>query len=302
MCASALAPDAPSIAFTAMSCTCCLASSACFWSASICAACRVIVSSSVFTCRLARRLGRQDRRLVGFRLHGLGEILRFLAQPQQFLLLLLQRGFALLPALFERLLPLLVLLLLQPLILFVFVQRLLALQVLLVFVLLDFPRARLLQIFFLLLALALAVAGFLLPRRPLRRDLGLQPLLFAGVILPHLVERRGGDIDLVQPLQFGALQVDGLAPRGKPLHLFRQLRGHVRQRLGNLQPQPGDPLHHAFHRVALDGMPDLGRAQPGGLLGFRIGRLASGLGFPPDSGEFLLYFGLGALGAHRRVG
>src|ERR1035441_826098 len=126
---------------------------------------------------LTRRLGRQDRRLVGFRLHGLGEILRFLAQPQQFLLLLLQRGFALLPALFERLLPLLVFLLLQPLILFVFVQRLLALQVLLVFVLLDFPRARLLQILFLLLALALAVAGFLLPRRPLLRDLGLQPPL-----------------------------------------------------------------------------------------------------------------------------
>ena len=134
------------------------------------------------------------------------------------------------------------------------------------------------------------------------RQLGLQPFLLARVVLHHLVERRGGHIDLVQPLQFGALQVDGLAHRGKLLHLFHQLPGKVRQRLGNLQPQAGDSLHHAFHRSALDGLPDLCRAQPGGLLGFRIGRLAGGLRFPPDPGEFFLYFGLGALGAHRRFG
>jgi hypothetical protein len=47
-------------------------------------------------------------------------------------------------------LPLLILLLLQPLIFFVFVLRLLALQGFLVFVILDFPCARLLQILFLL--------------------------------------------------------------------------------------------------------------------------------------------------------
>jgi hypothetical protein len=68
--------------------------------------------------------------------------------------------------------------------------RLLALQVLLVFVLLDFPRAHLLQTLFLFFALALGVAGFLLPGRPLFRDFGLQLLFLAGVILHHLIERR----------------------------------------------------------------------------------------------------------------
>ena len=46
---------APSIAFTAMSCTCCLASASCFSNAAICSVCRATIPSSVFTCRSAIR-------------------------------------------------------------------------------------------------------------------------------------------------------------------------------------------------------------------------------------------------------
>ena len=99
----------------------------------------------------------------------------------------------------ERLLPFLVFLLLQPKVFLVLVLSLLALKVLLVFVLFDFAQPGFLQALFLLFALPLGIARLLFPHCALRGDFGFQPLLFARVILHQLVERRGGDVDLVQP-------------------------------------------------------------------------------------------------------
>jgi hypothetical protein len=106
----------------------------------------------------------------------------------------------------------------------------------------------------------------------------------------------------VETLQFGALQADGLAHGGEPLDLLDELAGDIGKRLGNLEAQAGDPLDHAFHGDAGDGLPDLVRAQAGGLLGFGIGGLAGGFGLLANLCEFFLDFGFGALRAYGRFG
>jgi len=77
MCASAFAPEAPSMAFTAMSCTCRLPSSNCFCSAAICCAWLAIVASSVLDLQARQAL------------LGLG----FLFEQKDLLLELLPSGF-----------------------------------------------------------------------------------------------------------------------------------------------------------------------------------------------------------------
>src|ERR1019366_4647199 len=244
-----------------------------------------------------RLLGRR----LGLFLKPRRELFGLLAQTRQLVLAFLERRFALLPALFERLLAFLVLLLRQAHIFLVLVLRLLALERLLVFVLLDFALPLLLEAVFLLLALALHAGRFILPRRALRRCLSFQLLLLARVILHHLVQRRGRHVDLVQPLQFLLFQRHGLPRRRQKLHLAGQPFGDVRERLGNLQPQSRDLLHHAFHRDSVHGLPDLGFAQPRRLVSLGVGRLASGLRLLLNIRKLLPHFHLGAPATHRRL-
>ena len=235
---------------------------------------------------------------LGFFLQPGRESFRVFAQPRQFFFALLQPGFALLPALFEGLLLLLVLLFRDTQLFFVFVLGFLALQSLFVFVVVDVALPLLFQAILLFLALALGAFRFFLPGGALRGDLGFELLLLVGIVLHHLVQSRGRHIDLVQPLEFFPFEGHGLADRRQQLHLFDELGGEVRQRPGDFQAQRRNPLHHAFHRGAFGRLPDFVLAQASGLLAFDIRRLARLFHFFLDVFELLLHFRPGALGAH----
>src|ERR1019366_9671910 len=226
--------------------------------------------------------------------------LGLLAQTGQLLLLLLQRRFALLPAFLQRLLLLGVLLFGQTHVLVVLVLRLLAFQDLLVLVVLDLPLALLLEVFFQFLAFALAASGLLLPGGALRGDLGFQPLLLTRVVLDHLVEGGGRHVDLVQPLEFLALQRYGFARGRQQLGLLSQFPRDVRQSPADVQAQARNPLHDGLDGDRLHGLAYLGVPPAGRLFGFRVGRFARGFYLFLNLVEFLLHFRLGAPGAYRR--
>jgi len=76
------------------------------------------------------------------------------------------------------------------------------------------------QTLFLLLALAFDARRLLLPSRTPGGDLLFQLLFLPPVILHHLVERGSRHVDLMQPLQFPALQFDGLPHRCQQVHLL----------------------------------------------------------------------------------
>ena len=160
-----------------------------------------------------------------FAIEAGGEFRSLLPEALQFLLLLAESRFALRPTLSECVLPLLVLLLLQPDLFLVLVLGALALQILLVLVLVDLALPLLLERVFLFLTLALRLLDGFFPHRLLRRHLRLELRLLLRVLLYQQVQCGGRHIDLVQALQLRALQFNGRPQRCEPVHLIHQLLG-----------------------------------------------------------------------------
>src|SRR5258708_5913904 len=117
----------------------------------------------------------------------------------------LQGVLTLFPATLQLLLFLLVALLEQALIFLIFVLRLFAFLGFLVFEVFALALAELAQLLFGFLPFAFGCVRLFLPRRSLCRDLGIETLLLALVVLDELVEGSSRDVDAMQLLQFAAL-------------------------------------------------------------------------------------------------
>ena len=218
----------------------------------------------------------------------------------QFVLALLQRGLAKLPAFLQILLALLVLLLLQTDLFVVAVLGFLALELLLVLVVLDLALPLLFERLVLLFPLALGRRRGGLPLAALFGDFGLQTLLFGSVVPHHLVEGRGRDIDVVQSLQLRVFEGDGGAHRRQQFHFGGEFLGDARERLGYLESHSGDALHHALHGDPVHCLAHAGFLLARRLFGFRIGGFPRGLHLLLDLSEFPLHFRLAPPPAGRR--
>src|ERR1700722_5229568 len=144
---------------------------------------------------------------------------------RQFVLALFQFRLALSPAFLQSLLTLLVLLLHETRLFFIFVLSFLTLERLLILIVFDLALTLLLKIVVLFLALTLHSRRLFLPRLAVRAYLGLRPLLFPRIILHHLIERCCPNINLMELLQFLPLEHYCLPKRSQNLHLLRELLG-----------------------------------------------------------------------------
>src|SRR5580700_1068358 len=159
---------------------------------------------------------------------------------RQFVLALFQFRLALSPAFLQSLLTLVVLLLHEAHLFFIFVLSFLPLERLLILIIFDLALTLLLKIVVLLLALTLDSRRLFLPRLALRAYLCLRPLLFPRIILHHLIERRCRHINLMELLQFLPLEHNCVPQRSQYLHLLRELLGNIGKRLADFQSQPGN--------------------------------------------------------------
>src|SRR5260370_8573122 len=217
---------------------------------------------------------------------------------RQFVLAPFQSPLALSPAFLQSLLTLLVLLLHEAHLFFIFVLSFLPLERLLILIIFDLALTLLLKIVVLLLALTLHSRRLFLPRLALHAYLCLRPLLFPRIIPHHLIERRCRHVNLMELLQFLPLEHYCLPQRSQYLHLLRELLGNIGKRLADFQSQPGNLLHYGLDRYTLGALPALGRVQsrrPHALRACALARRSHPLLAPL---EFLHHFRLAALCSH----
>src|SRR5580698_8158849 len=154
---------------------------------------------------------------------------------RQFVFAPFQFRLALFPAFLQSLLTLVVLLLHEAHLFFIFVLSFLPLERLLILIIFNLALTLLLKIVVLFLALTLHSRRLFLPRLALRAYLCLRPLPFPRIILHHLIERRCRHINLMELLQFLPLEHNCLPQRSQYLHLLRELLGNIGKRLADLQ-------------------------------------------------------------------
>ena len=123
-----------------------------------------------------------------------------------------------------------------------------------------------------------------------------------GVVLDHLVEGGGCDVDLVQAIEFLAFESDGFAHGREQLRFLGKLPRDVRESPADIQAEARNPLHDGIDGDRLHGLTHLGVAAARGFFGFRVGRFAGGFHLFLNLVEFLLHFRLGAPGAYGRFG
>src|ERR1035438_2174605 len=173
----------------------------------------------------------------------------------------------------------------------------LSLLAFLVLVVVNLALPLLFQRIVLFLALALRGLDVFFPHRPLCSDLAFELLFLLLVFLNQLVERGGGDIDLVQPIEFLALQADGSAQRRELVHFLHQFLGNAAQGTRDVEPELRDLLYHTVDAKAFHGLSNIALLVPRKFVSLGVRGVADRAYLVLNLREFLLDFGLGAFGA-----